>query len=188
MYQFLLAFLRIFQNFPGTLGKKIPKILVFTTVYVIHTYYVCVKAKLTLVIYFLDFFCAPFPNRKSEMFYLHAGLRLWRPQSKNLVITLLPQEPWISNNYLPCHCHWPGRPGLPSTPRGWPRNLWAVPEPHICPPLHLLSAASVSPAHNRREYGLARREGGKYIRTNHTGSRLKLVVSLYQNCSQSHST
>ena len=46
MYQFLLAFLRIFQNFPGTLGEKIPKMLVFTRVYV------CVKAKLTFVSYF----------------------------------------------------------------------------------------------------------------------------------------
>ena len=52
---FFFCVLHIFQNFPCTLGEK-SKSVSFSRVYV------CVKAKLTLVSFFLLFFHAPFPN------------------------------------------------------------------------------------------------------------------------------
>ena len=66
------------------------------------------------------------------------------------------RKPWISNNYLPRHCHWLGRPGLPTTGRGWPRNL--------CPG-HTFVPCLLSPPRVSRtlgEYDLARCQQNKY--------------------------
>ena len=54
---FFFCVLHIFQNFPCTLGEK-SKSVSFSRVYV------CVKAKLTLVSFFLLFFYAPSPRGK----------------------------------------------------------------------------------------------------------------------------
>ena len=65
------------------------------------------------------------------------------------------RKPWISNNYLPRHCHWLGRPGLPTTGRGWPRNL--------CPG-HTFVPCLLSPPRVSRtlgEYDLARCQQNK---------------------------
>ena len=61
---FFFCVLHIFQNFPCTLGEK-SKSVSFSRVYV------CVKAKLTLVSFFLLFFHAPSPKEflKPEAFY-----------------------------------------------------------------------------------------------------------------------
>ena len=55
---FFFCVLHIFQNFPCTLGEK-SKSVSFLRVYV------CVKAQLTLVIFFYFFLYAPFPNVNS---------------------------------------------------------------------------------------------------------------------------
>ena len=61
--------LHIFQNFPCTLGEK-SKSVSFSRVYV------CVKAKLTLVSFFLLFFYAPFPN-VNNLYYLGVYCYIW---------------------------------------------------------------------------------------------------------------
>ena len=55
MYQVFFGVFTHFSKFSRHAWEKIPKMLVFTRVYV------CVKAKLTFVSFFLEFFFEPFP-------------------------------------------------------------------------------------------------------------------------------
>lgn len=89
------------------------------------------------------------------------------------------RKPWISNNYLPCHCHWPGRPGLVTTPRGWPRNLWAsAPATHLSPPIVQTYSFPTSQPQRVRIGNVSAKQvqsTSVKIRTNHKGLRLKLT-------------
>jgi len=64
MYQVFFGVFTHFSKFSRHAWEKIPKMLVFTRVYV------CVKAKLTFVSFFLEFFFEPFPYNVYKVFQI----------------------------------------------------------------------------------------------------------------------
>ena len=96
---FFFCILHIFQNVPCTLGEK-SKCVSFSRVYV------CVKAKLTLVSFFFNFFFyAPFPNPNDKNYAPH-GARIQLPTQ---ILKILPRSaqgnkrianPWHRTSFL----------------------------------------------------------------------------------------